>query len=291
MAAEKKRQKKFLDKMVNRYRLVVLNDDTFEEKASFRLSRMNLYLLFSTVLVVIVSLTLAVIVFTPLKEYIPGYADVNLRKEMVDLKLRVDSIENVVRQDELWFQNFKNVISGKVDIGNIEVVKPGVKYDSITLDKIPPEDTKLREQIESESHYSLIFSDDNENGSSGLSRVHFFRPVDGVVTSEFNQELGHYGIDIAAAENTPVKTSLDGTVIMSSWTLQTGYVLAIQHTNSLISFYKHNSVLFKKVGNFVSSGEVVAAVGSSGEQTTGPHLHFELWHNGIPINPRDHIVF
>jgi len=170
-------------------------------------------------------------------------------------------------------------------------VKPGVKYDSITLDKIPPEDTKLREQIESESHYSLIFSDDNENGSSGLSRVHFFRPVDGVVTSEFNQELGHYGIDIAAAENTPVKTSLDGTVIMSSWTLQTGYVLAIQHTNSLISFYKHNSVLFKKVGNFVSSGEVVAAVGSSGEQTTGPHLHFELWHNGIPINPRDHIVF
>ena len=160
----------------------------------------------------------------------------------------------------------------------------------IPLENIPPEDRELRKQIESEGNYSLIFSEEETN-TTDLSKLHFFQPIEGVVTSDFDAELGHYGVDIAAAKDAPIASTLNGTVILSSWTLQTGYVLAIQHTNSLISFYKHNSVLFKKVGNFVSSGEVVAIVGSSGEQTSGPHLHFELWHNGSPVNPRDHIVF
>jgi murein DD-endopeptidase MepM/ murein hydrolase activator NlpD len=153
-------------------------------------------------------------------------------------------------------------------------------------------DSLLRKQIEGEEQYNLTFSEKpRQQTGINLSQLHFFTPLRGVITNSYNQETDHFGTDIVAGPNEVIKATLEGTVIVANWTLETGYVIQIQHENNLVSIYKHNAELLKKVGNRVLAGEPIAIVGNSGEITTGPHLHFELWYNGSPVNPEDYIVF
>lgn len=285
------KKKRFLDKLRNRYRLVILDDQTFEEKASFRLTRFNVYVMFSTVVVLTVAVTFLLVVFTPLKEYIPGYGATNLRKDILDAEFRTDSLQRVVRQQDLWITNVRNMLQGKADTIGTSSSAQEANYDTINLEQIPEEDLRLRKEIEKEQSYALSFSKQSKKGDLNLAQLNFFPPVRGYITSTFDPKEEHFGIDIVAADGIPIKSVMDGHVVLATWTLETGYVIGIQHDYNLVSFYKHNSVLLKKTGNFVKAGDAIAIIGSSGELTTGPHLHFELWHNGSPVNPEDYIIF
>jgi len=172
---------------------------------------------------------------------------------------------------------YMNDTSGMVDAQNINFIRS-------TNDSI------LRQQVEAEEQFRLSVLD-NEQGSRTLNELQFFTPVKGIITGEFSPADGHFGVDLVAGPNEVVKAVLDGTVTMSTWTLETGYVIQIQHDYELISVYKHNATLFKSVGEKVAAGDAIAIVGNSGELTTGPHLHFELWHDRVPLNPADYIVF
>jgi murein DD-endopeptidase MepM/ murein hydrolase activator NlpD len=261
MSTDKGKGSRFFRKMRDKYRLVVLNDQTFEERASVRLSRFNVYIIAGSVFFVLTIFIFAVIAFTPIKQYIPGYGDVSVRRNLIKLRLETDSLQNMVRQQELWILNARNVLAGN---------------DTLDL----------------EDDYALIFSpDDKVDKPESLSNLKLFPPLLGIVSASFDPLKGHYGTDIVAKEKESIKTILNGTVIMADWTVETGYVIAIQHEHDLVSIYKHNSVLLKKVGTFVKTGEAIAIIGNSGEQTTGPHLHFELWRNGVPVNPESYIVF
>lgn len=270
-----------------------MDEETFEEQTSFRLTRMTVYIFVSTVLVLLVLFVTSAIVFTPLKEYIPGYADeVKMKKALTTMKFRMDSMENLINARDLYLQNIRNVIEGKVDSSTGSLSGKRVKYDTAMAAKISSDDSVLRVEIEQEEKFSVLSTDKKTSYRTvSISDYYFFTPLKGIVTNDYSQNGNHFGIDIVAPENETIKATLDGYVIFADWTLETGYVIAIQHENNMLSFYKHNSVLLKKIGNFVKAGDAIAIIGSSGELTTGPHLHFELWFNGAALNPKDYINF
>lgn len=285
---------RFLDRLRSKYRLVILNDETFEERASIKLSRFNVYAMVSTTLIIITVFLYVMFAFTPLKEFIPGYGDLDLRKDLLELQVKSDSLAIVVQQQDTWLQNVRSILAGEVDstyYNDTLTAEETLMYDTIKLDKIPIEDVLLRKEIEKEENYALTFNSNDENKNMGLSDLNLFTPVKGYVTSKFDPNAEHFGIDIVAPENESIKATLEGTVILSTWSAETGHVIAIQHGYDLVSFYKHNSVLLKKVGNFVKTGEVIAIIGNSGELSSGPHLHFELWKKGVPVDPETYIVF
>jgi murein DD-endopeptidase MepM/ murein hydrolase activator NlpD len=298
MVEGKDDKKTWVKRLTNKYRLVILNDESFEEVSSVRLSRFNVYILLSTVLVIIVLAVASAIFFTPLKEYIPGYTNVNIRNDLVGVKLKADSLEQAQQAHLLYIQNLQSIVNGgegisKIDTPVVEVDQKGVLFDTINLKSISENEKKLREEMESESSYSLGLDLSLKSGSQpgSLKSYYFFPPLKGYVTNEFDPRTKHFGIDVVAPENESIKAVMDGVVVVSQWTSETGYVIGVQHANNLISLYKHNSVLLKKEGDFVRAGDVIAVIGNSGEQTTGPHLHFELWFRGNPVNPKDYIVF
>ncbi|MFC1731572.1 M23 family metallopeptidase [candidate division KSB1 bacterium] len=272
-----------------------MNDENFEERLSFRLSRLNVFIVLGTITIVLIVGTIYIIAFTPLREYIPGYTDVSIQKKVYDNTLRADSLEIAVKQRDRYISDLKRVIDGEiVEIEKvIDTGNPG-KYDTIKLRRSTA-DSILRAEIENQSEYNLTYgygeSEEMISGSSELSSFFFFTPVKGIVSNPFDMAKKHYGIDILAKKNEAIKATLDGTVIFSNWTLETGYIIAIQHHYNIISVYKHNSALLKKGGNYVKAGEVIAIIGETGELSTGPHLHFELWYNGNPVNPKDYMTF
>lgn len=292
--SEAKNKKSWFRRLTDKYRLVLLNDETFEEVTSFQLTRMNVYVLVSTILVILVLIVVSAIVYTPLKEYLPGYADVNMRRDVMELKLKGDSLERVLRSNNVYLQNIKQVISGEVDANDLhdtsDLQKPP-DYDSINLDKVSTSEKQLRKDVEQEERFTVTKTSSLLTNKSTVRGFHFFTPIKGYITEPFNAGEQHYGVDIVAPENEPIKATLDGIVIFAGWTAETGYVMAIQHINNLISLYKHNSVLLKEEGNYVKAGDVIAIIGNTGELTSGPHLHFEIWYNGLPMNPEDYIVF
>jgi murein DD-endopeptidase MepM/ murein hydrolase activator NlpD len=294
MAKELNNKKEhWIRKLRNKYRLVIVNEETFDERLSFRLSRLNVFVIIGTLLILLIVATTFLIAFTPLREYIPGYTDVTLSQKAKYLQHKVDSLEVDFRRKSLYIQNLKSIIEGKVIESDTSIRSDeNVDYDNIKYVK-SPEDSILRAEYENESSYDLYYNESDElyTPTSPLNNYYFFAPLKGIITNEFNLTKGHYGIDIVAKDNEAVKTTLSGTVIFSDWTVETGYVIAIQHQGNLISVYKHNSVLLKQEGNVVKAGDPIAIVGESGELSTGPHLHFELWLNGAPVNPRDYMVF
>lgn len=276
------------EKLRNKYRLVILNDDTFEEKISFKLSRLNVFILFGLGALVLIAGTTLLIAFTPLREYIPGYASTRLRRQAFELSGKTDSIENQLAYTERYLQNLRNIISGKPAESWLDSSRANpVDISRVDLG-IAEEDSLLRVQIEREERYNL---GGQEPRYQGLSNVAFFTPVKGVVSNPYDSKNNHLAVDVVAKENEPIKSCLDGMVVFAQWTTQTGHVLIVQHSNDLLSVYKHNSALLKEQGDFVRAGEVIAIIGNSGELTTGPHLHFELWHRGNPVNPQNYIAF
>ncbi len=289
MSEEKVKKGEFLKRLRNRYRLVVMNDDTFEEKFSLRLTPLGLVILLSSSTIIMIMVVTSLIAFTPLREYIPGYADVGVRRNLIRITLKSDSLEEAILERNEFIGNIGNVLKGKNKTDTtLNRPDPSKDYNKLEMNATLNEDV-LRKNIESEDKYSLAY--ETKTNKSGISNFFFFTPLKGIVSSSFKTNEEHYGVDIVAPENEAIKSTLDGTVILATWSSETGYTITIQHSNNLISIYKHNSVLLKKVGAFVKAGDPIAIIGNSGEQTTGPHLHFELWYDGKAIDPQDYMVF
>ncbi|MFD2542909.1 M23 family metallopeptidase [Lacinutrix gracilariae] len=288
MERKKKKEKKIAKKLLHKYRLVILNEDTFEERLSFKLTRLNVFVLlaFSSVLLIIG--TTILIAFTPLKEYIPGYSSTALKKKATTLYHKTDSLEKVIAVNERYFSSIKKVLYGEmssVDFNRDSIIE-AAKLDVSEIDLAPTrEDSLLREKVVKEDKYNLF-----ESATTDVNFV-LFPPVNGTITENYNAKEKHYAVDVVVAKNTPIKATADGTVIFAEWTTKTGYVIIIEHSHGLISVYKHNASLNKEQGDLVKAGEVIAISGNTGEITTGPHLHFELWSDGYPINPTNFIDF
>ncbi len=294
MAEEsKKDKKKLLSKLKNRYRLVLVNDLTFDERFSAYLTPLNVLAAVAVVFFSITFLVVAVIVLTPLKEYIPGYSDSQTRIRALRTAVQADSLAESQRIYAQYFENISRVLSGEVEIDTVTPEVPAdrrITSDELSLD-ISAADSILRRQIEREERFALSPGAGLSPAELGLPGVFFFTPLRGFVSSSFDAAIGHYGVDIAANEGESVSAVYDGTVLMASYTVDGGYVIQIQHPNNLVSVYKHNSALLKKVGDRVEAGEIISMVGNTGEYSDGPHLHFELWYNGSPLNPQEFIAF
>jgi murein DD-endopeptidase MepM/ murein hydrolase activator NlpD len=279
----------FLDKIRHKYRLSIYRDETYEEVLNFKLSRLNVFTLTGIATLVFLAVVVSLIAYTPIREFIPGYPDENTLRNIVLNDKRLDSLEMELNRRDRYFDNMRAIISGEEPNNYDNKADTGERYESITFTR-SSEDSIIRQLFEEESEYDLsVFNRRGKIGS--ISQLHFFPPVKGIVTNSFQATKSHYGTDIVSGADEAVKSTLDGTVTMATWTLETGWVIQVQHSNNLISVYKHNAELLKRAGDYVKAGEPIAIIGNSGELTTGPHLHFELWYNGVALNPEDYILF
>lgn len=285
---KKKKKKKLAKKLLHKYRLVILNEDTFEERLSFKLTRLNVFVLASVSAIILIAITSLIIAFTPLREYIPGYSSTTLKLKATKLTYKTDSLEQVLAMNERYFQSIRRVLEGDVttvDFNRDSIIE-AAKMDTMEIDLSPIKaDSILREKVNKEDKYNLF-----ESATSAANFV-LFPPVNGSISDGYDVEKKHYAVDIVVAKGSPIKATADGTVIFAEWTAETGYVVIIKHSEGLLSVYKHNSSITKSQGDLVKAGEVIATAGNTGEYTTGPHLHFELWSDGYPINPTNFIDF
>ena len=291
--------KKFIEKSKHTfYRLVVLNNDTFEEVGSYKLSLMNLYVLVSSLLVGFTILVLSLVVFTPLKRLIPGYGGMGSQRDMFDLVDRVDSLERVLTAQQTYANNVRKLLTADVEKES-DVVKEKVATVVDSNINVDPSEAEMVIRAGGSSPFVGDSGDKNiENKaikaigqSDRLESMYLISPLSGSISKSFSLKEKHYGTDLVAPKNTPIKAVADGFVISSDWTLETGNTIAVQHANNVVSFYKHNSSLLKKVGDKVNSGEAIAILGNTGEQSNGPHLHFELWKDGKAVNAQEYIRF
>lgn len=287
MAEQDKNKRSLSEKLRNKYRLVILNDDTFEEKLSLKLSRLNVFVVTGLSAILLIALTTFIIAFTPLREYIPGYSSTSLRRQAVLNSMQVDSLQRKLAQYEQYRSIINGIISGDLPEYEINIPSDGALPAESLQTVLSKQDSLLREEVAKEEMYTVNSPGRNETVESFV----FFPPVKGIVNDEFNVQKRHFGVDVLASENEPVLSVLDGTVVFASWTTEAGYVVCIQHSDNLFSIYAHNSAILKKIGDRVRAGEAVSVIGNSGHQTTGPHLHFELWYNGTPMNPTNYISF
>ena len=274
----------------HKYRLTLINDNTFKEVWKIKLTKLDFLSLSGSFIILLIVLVTILISFTNLREFIPGYPDGNQRRNIVLNALLLDSLQKELEMRDRYFENMRRIVSGEepVDFESEQDTSKNYKDLSFTRSL---EDSLLRHQIEQEEQYNLTVIEGEANENS-IPDLRFFTPLKGMITSKFNVLENHYGTDIVGIPGAIIHATLEGTVILASWTLDTGYVLQIQHKNNLVSVYKHNAGLLKDVGAHVEVGESIAILGDSGElYTSGPHLHFELWLNGTPIDPEKHVVF
>jgi len=285
---ENKKKKDILkERLTNKFRLVVLNEDTFEEKFSLKLSLLNVFVLGGMLSFFLILVTTFMITFTPIKEYIPGYSSTELKIKATKLAFQTDSLKRKLDVLTDFTKAIGPILRGDIEpelIDTIDWNENRVVLDDSLL-VASKEDSIFREKIESRDRFPIL-----NNVETGVKIV-FFAPLKGTISQTFDASKNHLAVDIVAKKNTPVKAVADGTVIFSDFTTQTGYVLILKHAYDYVSVYKHNGNLLKKQGDFVKSGEVIASVGSTGEFTTGPHLHFELWSDGYAVNPLNLIDF
>ena len=284
MALDLDQKRSFKDKLQDKYRLVILNNDTFQEISSHRLSLMNLYIILSSVIVVLGALLVLLIVFTPIKKLIPGYGDMGSSTKIIELNKQLDEIIKEKDAQEVYLASFRKMLTSdeeyteyspseeeklKKAIAEAEITNEGIVGVSDVIVNLPIKETPQKIN----NYFDLV------------------KPVSGSVSAAFMPEKKHNGVDILAPANTAVKSVLDGYVIISGWNIDTGNTIGVQHADNVVSFYKHNSALLKEEGNFVKAGEALAIIGNSGTLSDGPHLHFELWIDGNPVNPENFIKF
>jgi murein DD-endopeptidase MepM/ murein hydrolase activator NlpD len=287
MRKKEKKVKKLKKKLLHKYRLVVLNEDTFEERFSFKLNRLNVFVFSTLFALFLIAGTTVLIAFTPLREYIPGYSSTQLKKKATQLAYKTDSLQKALEINQQYLASIKNVLTGEIPSVSLnkDSIIEAAKLDISKVNLTPSEaDSLLREQVAMEDKYNPLTE------TTEKSFV-LFAPVKGIITQNYNPKEKHFAVDVVTAKDAPVKATADGTVIFAAWTAETGYVILIEHANNLISAYKHNASLTKEQGDIVKAGEVIAIVGNTGELTTGPHLHFELWYDGYPIDPTNFIDF
>jgi murein DD-endopeptidase MepM/ murein hydrolase activator NlpD len=287
----RRRKKGFVARLKSKYRLSLVDEGSFKERFSIRLSRMNVILLLLGLFTLHAAFVTALIVTTPLKRYIPGYSDLETKRNSYKAVLKADSLQGALAVRDLYIDNLRNVLSGKVPADSASLFTP------ITAPPDPKElkpgmsDSLMRERVRREEAYNVQAGTSGGTSFGGLSGIFFFTPLRGVITQTFDPSLGHFGVDVVTKADEAVKACLEGTVVLASWTSDAGYVVHVQHTGDLVSVYKHNAVLLRKEGDRVKAGEAIAIVGNSGELTSGPHLHFELWHRGEAVDPQAYMVF
>lgn len=284
--AKKKRSK--IGKWRHNYRLIILNEITFEERFSLKLNRLNVFVVTFLSAVFLIAATTVLIAFTSLREYIPGYSSSKLRRESAQLVRETDSLKKQLTINNQQYDRIKKVLNGDISPAEYKkidsIAKIEIDYSNLDL-KPSKEDLELRAQVKKEDAFSITA------GATAKTNFVFFTPVKGRITEGFNPKIKHYAVDIAAQTGRPVKAAATGTVIYSSWSSETGYTILLEHPYGLITVYKHMDYLNKSQNDKVVAGEVIGSVGSTGEFTTGPHLHFELWSDGFPLDPVNFINF
>ena len=283
---EKSRKEIIKEKLTFKYRFVVLNEDTFEERFSFKMNRLNAFIFGGIFSVLLISLTILFITLTPLKEYIQGYSSTELQKETTDLVYKVDSLNQALSVNDLYIENIQQVLKG--EIKRVTFNKDSVlrQFQIDEIDFAPSlVDSMFREEVEQMDRFSVF------QQAKKSTDIVFSTPIKGQITQQYDDQEKHFAVDIAVDQDTPVKAIADGTVIFRGFTADTGYVIVIEHGQGFTSIYKHNSSIYKEQGELVKSGEVIASAGSTGAFSTGAHLHFELWNDGYPVNPTNYINF
>jgi murein DD-endopeptidase MepM/ murein hydrolase activator NlpD len=287
--SEKRLKRKIIKKkLFTKNRLVILNEETFEEVFSLRLTLMNVFVVATIGALLIIFITTYIIAFTPLREYIPGYASTKLKKDATELALKSDSLSQALKKNEAYIASIKKILTGDLDYAKFSKDSiTATNLETVTEEDLQPTkaDLLLREQVAREDKYNLFEKAKPKTG------VVLFPPAKGLITEKYNPKEKHYAVDVALAKNTPIKSILSGTVIFADWTPTNGNVIIIRHNNGFISAYKHAASLTKDQGENVKSGEVIALAGSTGQESTGVHLHFELWKDGYPIDPTIFIAF
>ena len=283
-----KQNKTFLKRIFNDYKVVVSSEDTFEEKLSFKANKINAFIIMLLYSIILIAFTISIVFFTQLREMVPGYSSSDLLNRAIYLTKKTDSLEQQIALNNKFYKSIEDVLSGNVD--------EFISRDELSIDSnlinsdiftISPnlQDSILRQYVENEDKFNLT------NNQLVIENKMFFSPIKGEITQSFNFNENHFAIDIAADIGTPVKSVLDGKIIFSEWSLETGYVVVIDHGENIISVYKHNSKTLKEQNDFVQAGEVIAYSGNQGNLSSGPHLHFELWKNGTPIDPEPLLNF
>ena len=285
-----------LKKLNRKYDFLMSHDESGRPMLNFKLNLLNLILVIIGLALLLIIITTFIIAFTPLREYIPGYTDTNLNREVYELSLRADSIEKEMMKKDVYYENLKKIVEGydfaaDSALASINIYEPLPKgvTDTITLKK-SVQDSLLRAEYEAQSQYNL-FGDDYLPPAKPSSLVkNFFVPLNGTIITGFNPDGGHFGVDIVTDGDQIINATLDGSVVFSTWSINNGYCIGIQHEDSYFSVYKHNATLLKKEGDYVRAGEAIAILGQSGEAEESEHLHFELWHSGIAINPAEYMT-
>ena len=283
----KNKRKAFWKNFKFKYKLTSTNEKTLEEIVGIHVSKLNGVSVLLSAVTVIFLIASLIIVFTPLRNYLPGYMNTEVREQVVTNALRADSLQWLMERQRMYIMNIQDIISGNVKTDSIHSIDSLTVVRSEELMERTQAEDEFRKQYEETERYNLT-TIDNAPAVTGLI---FFRPTRGMISSGFDANQKHYGIDIAASPNESVLSTLDGTVILATYTADTGYVIQVQHNQNLVSVYKHCGSLLKKVGDTVKAGEAIALVGNTGEKTTGPHLHFEVWNKGRALDPTKYIVF
>lgn len=289
------RWQRFRERLKNTYRLVIMNDETFEEVGSYQLTLLNVYVALSSVVVIVALIVVSLIAFTPLKKYIPGYGDTVGQEEYAELYREMEDLKKEMEAQALVINARLSTVKDEVETAEeVERRSPAAEADtSEQAPEVSAEEARLRRQVQLGA-VGQAARQANEQPQAGsrdvpLEQMYFVAPVRGEISDGFDPGAKHYGIDILAPKNTAVKAALDGYVFLADFTIETGNTIGIQHDNNVVTFYKHNSELLKKAGSFVKAGEAVAIIGNTGVLSTGPHLHFELWYKGRPVDPADYI--
>lgn len=278
----KKQKKNSINKLTRSYKVVVSSEDTFEERLSFSTNKFNVFLVLSLYSIILIAFTISVVFFTQIREMVPGYSSSDLLTQAIYLTKKTDSLENELELNNTFYKSIENVLSGKTEeIIYKDTLAVSKEKDNIDLQAVlaNAEDSILRKYVEEEDKFNLT------KNELVIENKMFVSPVKGQITQKYDPLNNHFALDILVDTGTPVKSILEGKVIFSEWSVDTGHVLIIDHGDNIISVYKHNSKVLKTQNNFVKAGEVIAYSGNQGTLSTGPHLHFELWKNGTPINP------
>ncbi|MFO7869520.1 MAG: M23 family metallopeptidase [Bacteroidales bacterium] len=287
---KKTNQRKGFKKLLDKYRLVIYNDESFEEVLSYRLTRLNVFFLFGFSSVILILLAYVLIAYTPLKEYvIPNYPKLEERQKIVETAIKTDSLAYKLKVQEKYLAVLQDILRGETPPQYVYEPDSALQHSQDVSFERSVYDSILREEVKK---YEEINIADNPQTfiRTKVFTDNFIAPVTGIVSQKFSAN-SHWAVDIVADKDEIIKSVLGGTVVLEAWSLETGYVIGVQHENNYLSFYKHVSKLLKKTGDKVLAGEGIAVIGNTGEITSGPHLHFELWQNGVPVNPEEYISF
>ena len=281
-------RKKIFQMLKDHYRLIIYNDSSIQTVWSIKLTPIKVLTLGSIGAILLILFTTVIIAYTPLRENIPGYPSAKVRQQIIYNYILVDSLENEIKNRDSYFEKIKTLFQGDVPLDESSTPSSGLKTYDVKF-KNSNADSIFQDKLLEEKLNLSVSS--NSKKLPSISNIHFFTPLRGLITNKFDTKTEHFAVDIVGSPNSRISSVLDGTVVFAGWTMNTGYSIYIQHENNLISAYKHNAELLKEVGDKVKAGDAIAIMGNSGELTTGPHLHFELWHNGTALDPETYIDF